>query len=186
MHHRVGLDAECGNKFRRGNDDVVHRVGKARPGIEVAADTLDDVGNLAHAVFLGALEDHVFLEVGEPVHLFRLVHRPHAKPYIHRGDGAGMVFLDQNGKTVGKGFLDYGRFEGLGCHVSVRGFVWRNRFRAVGGIIRSGGMMRQETKDQEFISSISSSASVRFRRRVACRNIRPRGQCGPGYRDHST
>ena len=95
VQHRVGehVDADRGVPAR--HRDVVDGHVVRGEGVDVAARALDRGRDLAHAALLGALEQHVLVDVRHAPLLGPLVGAAGAHPDVQRHDGRGVV-LDQD------------------------------------------------------------------------------------------
>ncbi len=101
--------ATCDGGKRRVVDGDVER----GVGVDAPAGALDLAGDLAHAAALGALEEHVLVEVGEPGLVGALVRRAHVRPDLQLDDGREVGFAQQHREPVGKHFTaDVGLAQG--------------------------------------------------------------------------
>ena len=71
-------------------------------GIHVAADGVDLAGNVLGGAVLGAFEDHVLDEVGDPIPLRVFVAGTGLYPYAHRDRANMLHLLGDHGETVGQ------------------------------------------------------------------------------------
>ena len=83
--------------------DVIHRAVEGRVGVEVAAVRLDGQGDFATRAPLGALEQHVFEEMGETrPEQGILVNAAGFHPNLHGSDGGRSIALKQGSEPVGQ------------------------------------------------------------------------------------
>jgi hypothetical protein len=104
MAEHVDEDVQRDRAVLAGAADVVARVLLAREGVELAADAVDLVTDVARRrPILRALEEHVLGEVGDPARVRGLVARPGGEHHEARN---GLRMADRSGQqaqSVGEG-----------------------------------------------------------------------------------
>ena len=116
MQQDVGEDIERERHVLLQHLGVIRGAFARGIGVEVAADRLDLLGDGAGAAPLGALERHVFEEMGDAVDLGRLVPGPDIDPQaeryrVHRVDAVGddPQAVRQSGEPGGHAAPGFGR-----------------------------------------------------------------------------
>ena len=90
MQHRVGQHLEAEVELRGGQRGVVDGDVERGVGVDASASALHLARHLAHAPALGALEEHVLVEVGETPLVVALVGRAHLRPDLELRHGRQM------------------------------------------------------------------------------------------------
>ena len=102
VEDEIGEDVECGGDVLVEDFHVEADGFLAGEGVEIASDGVDFAGDALSGARAGALEDHVFDEVGDSVELGDFVTGAGAHPYTH-GDGANMLHaFGEDDETVRK------------------------------------------------------------------------------------
>ena len=102
MAERVGLDVERGLQARRGKNGEVAGMVVTGTGVEIPTRALGLPGNGTDPPALGALEEHVLQDVGDPDPAVGLVEESRLDLGHHGHDGCGAVLLDQERQPVGQ------------------------------------------------------------------------------------
>ena len=121
--------------------DVVGGLLARGVGVDVPAHRLDLLGDFGGAAPLGALEGHVFEEVGDAVLRCRLVARAGGDVGTERGGFHPVHPFGDHGEAAGEA----GDADGVRCHEHI--LLWRREWRGMG----SGGLVAPGVGADEFL-----------------------------------
>ena len=99
---RVGEDVHALREELTGDHHVIDGLIEAGPRIDLAPAALDAARDLAGAAPGGPFEQHVLVQVGQARFAGQLVRAADAHPHLQRGDGRGVVLLDEDRQSVGQ------------------------------------------------------------------------------------
>lgn len=98
--HRVGEDVDPHAELAGGEGGVVAGHVEGREGVDAAAHALHRARDLAHVAALGALEEHVLVEVGQALLAGALVRRAHVRPDLDLRHGRHVHLAEDEGEAV--------------------------------------------------------------------------------------